>query len=368
MTLFGYDGSDFTSVQNFAGLSFVTHKITEATPGQIFEHFSCGSTLARAKAQGVPFIGPYVVPRSGLSTAEQADIAIAALNRQAPWALNDPGFFWQSDLERWPYDSVEPGLGVELLDQLRLKTGKPAGSGMLYASRGQYGDSIPGSDNLWNAAYVGGAGGYRELYPGDGHPQWSPYSGRTPLIWQYSESAIFADGNRGDANAFRGTVEDFRRIILGGAGGGDDEMARLVIPGQLPSGFAVDKNDHWIDTDKIVLPAFPEIGVGVLKYDQGWLSFYSDFADVTLRVAVKVKGADWSVRTVKVLRTADKTGFELPWGTTKVSIARIASEADFMTVTNADGTTTKLPGATPCSYDFEIINKTQLNGLPGPVQ
>jgi hypothetical protein len=219
MVLYGYDGSDFTNVRNFSGLSFVTHKITEAvSPSEIYTHGQCGSVLSAARDQGVPFIGAYVVPRSGgYSPAEEADVAIRELGRQAPWALEHPGFFWQSDLEKWPYDAVPAIEGVGLLAALRAKTGRAVKSGLLYASKGQYGNTIPGDDNLWNANYPSQASAdFTTMYSRAGDAGWSVYSGRMPLIWQYTSAAIFADGNRGDANAFRGTLEDFRRIIIGG--------------------------------------------------------------------------------------------------------------------------------------------------------
>lgn len=220
--LFGYDGSDFTSVMNFSGLSFVTHKVTEAvSSGEVYEHTKFGPVMEAARAQGVPFLGAYVVPRSGGFTPDQeADVAIAAVRRQAPWVLDHPGFFWQSDLEKWPYDSVPVADGVALLTALRNKTGKP---GILYASKGQYGDSIPGNDLLWNANYPGGNSDTpAAMYAALGGQGWVNYSGRTPTVWQFADNARFADGNRGDANAFRGSVDDFKRIILGQTG--DEDM------------------------------------------------------------------------------------------------------------------------------------------------
>lgn len=217
-TLFGHDGSDYTHVGNFAGLSFITWKLCEPAPEQTYIHNSFGPAMRSARDQGIPFLGAYVVPRTGDPTPEgEADVAITELKRQAPWLLDHPGFFWQVDLEKWPYDAVAAGLGVALCDALRAKTGKPV---VLYASKGMYGDSIPGSDNLWNANYdqSGASRPFRDMYAGSNGLGWQSYSGRTPLIWQYASDAKFADGNTGDINAFRGNEDDFRRLVLGATG------------------------------------------------------------------------------------------------------------------------------------------------------
>lgn len=220
MVLFGYDGSDFTHVMDFSGLSFVTHKATEADEGDRWFHENFDEVMTRARDQGVPFLGAYVVPRSGPpGPGEEAQIAIDFVRSHTPWLLDHPGFFWQVDLEHWPYDAVEAGEGDALADELHARTGKPV---VIYASHGQYGDSvITDGRPLWNANYNGsGSGDYRQQYQNalnNGTQGWDAYSGQTPEILQYSSDSIFADGNPGDANAFRGTEDDFRARILGGS-------------------------------------------------------------------------------------------------------------------------------------------------------
>lgn len=241
--MFGYDGSDFTRVMDFTGLSFVTHKITEAVAGaEVYTHERFGLVMRAARDQGIEFLGAYVVPRTGGYTPEEeAAIAVDAVNRQAPWLFQHPGFFWQVDLEKWPYDQVEANEGTSLANELHTLTGHPV---IVYASRGQYGDSIPGGHPLWNANYPSdGGGSFKDLYPGNEGPGWAEYSGRVPLIWQYSDRATFADGQRGDANAFRGNASDFRRLVLGqtqtGTGTSGEEAD--MINGKLERGFMVDR-------------------------------------------------------------------------------------------------------------------------------
>lgn len=45
---------------------------------------------------------------------------------------------------------------------------------------------------------------------------WSPYGGVTPAIWQYSSTFPYG-GRAVDINAFRGSVDDLRTLVTGGA-------------------------------------------------------------------------------------------------------------------------------------------------------
>lgn len=214
MTLFGYDGSDFTHVMNFDGLSFVTHKATEHAPDDVYRHYQFGPVMQAARDQGVPFLGAYVVPRTGVDAGQQAQTAIDFVREQAPWLFDHPGFFWQVDLEHWPYDATDASVGKALADELKARTGKPV---VIYASNGQYGNSVPQGYRLWNANYNGsGSGDFHQQYQnsgGDNNPAWGEYSGQVPAILQYSSDSSFADGNPGDANAFRGSVQDFAAML-----------------------------------------------------------------------------------------------------------------------------------------------------------
>lgn len=218
-TLYGYDGSDFSSVMNFDGLTFVTHKATETdSSGKVFKHYKFGQVMNAAKNQGIPFLGAYVVPRTGVAASVAAQNAIDFVNQQTPGLMDHPGFFWQVDLEKWPYDAVSASVGTNLAVELKARTGKPV---TMYASKGQYGDSVPAGFPWWNANYnnSGASRPFKQMYAGDSAPGWVTLSdGRTPLILQYCSDAIFADGNKGDANVFRGTVDDFRSKILGQTG------------------------------------------------------------------------------------------------------------------------------------------------------
>ncbi|MFG2038761.1 glycoside hydrolase family 25 protein [Dactylosporangium sp. NPDC048998] len=215
MAVFGWDASDFDwdrgpmdlGAARAAGIDFFTHKATEGI-GTRHRHY--GEALARARAAGVPFLGAYHVVRSTSSVAAQVDFCLAYVDAKTPWWREHPGWFFQCDLEHWPYDKVAPSVGVAWCERMEARTGRRV---LLYAPRWAYGDTIGGGAPLWASNYVPGRGGFRELYPNDTSTRWRPYSGRTPVILQYSSNATIGRQPTCDANAFRGTVADFARLI-----------------------------------------------------------------------------------------------------------------------------------------------------------
>jgi GH25 family lysozyme M1 (1,4-beta-N-acetylmuramidase) len=195
-----------------AGIDFFTHKATE---GSSVRHIHYGEALSRARNAGVPFLGAYHVVRSSPSIASQVDYLLAYADQATPWWRTFPGWFWQCDLELWPYDPVSAQRGVDFSNALATRTGKAV---LLYASRGQYGDQLRGADHpLWNANYgTNDAQGFKALYAargGDTGTGWTAYSGVAPRIWQYGSRAIIGRQSTCDANAFRGTLADFQHMI-----------------------------------------------------------------------------------------------------------------------------------------------------------
>lgn len=226
MTLFGWDASDYdwdrgarpATVTRAAGegISFFTHKISEGTK-TVHDH--CGEMLKAAVAAKVPFVGAYVVPRTPGNSGHgdikaQVAFAITQLDRQFPEWKTTPGFFIQVDLEKWSYDAVSPNVGIQMVDEFTRVMGRRP---VLYAPRWAYGDTIGGIAPLWASNYGSNvAQPFKELYAsrgGDTGEGWSAYSGRTPKIWQYGSNAVIGGQRQTDANAFRGTVEDFRAMI-----------------------------------------------------------------------------------------------------------------------------------------------------------
>lgn len=243
MTLFGWDASHFDGLLSTAiltqaraeGITFFTHKIGEGL--QDTEGGNDDTALAAAKTAGIEFIGGYLIPRSNASVSEQVNYWLHLVELGEPWWRTFPGWFWQIDLERWSYDNVPASVGIAAAQLLRARTGRWT---VLYASHGQYGDQLVGWDGpLWNADYTSRTvAGFAAMYPGDTWTPlhdtwqggWAPYSGREPTVLQYTSSATIAGLTTCDANAFRGTLADLRKLITPAAARKATGMLRLIDP------------------------------------------------------------------------------------------------------------------------------------------
>ncbi|MEV0807839.1 hypothetical protein [Micromonospora sp. NPDC050200] len=242
MTLYGWDTSDYDVSRGLTparvaaaaalGISFLTSKGTEQSPSGVFHSLSCGWILTAGRNAGIPYLGMYVVVRSGVPTATQAQTAIAYADAHLPWWSSWPGFFWQIDLERWPYDSVAPAVGVQVGTELERRTSKTA---VMYASKGQYGSSALGDFPRWNANYPHNLDeAFTTAYTragGDTGPGWQAYGtpSAVPRIWQYTSTARIGAQHTCDANAFRGTHTEFAVMIGDTAEGGKDVKTASIV-------------------------------------------------------------------------------------------------------------------------------------------
>jgi hypothetical protein len=218
--VWGWDTSHYDGVLSVAvmrqakaeGIEFVTGKIGE---GGSYDDPLDTINLTAARDAGMPLVGGYYVPRSSPSIAAQVANCIALADKSEPWWRTFAGWFWQVDLERWPTDSVPASVGIEFGLALGKATGKPV---VMYASRGQYGNGLAGwPGHLWNAHYPSSREApFKALYPGDDFIGWTAYSGKVPLILQYASTATIAGRTTCDANAFRGTLAELTKAIMGG--------------------------------------------------------------------------------------------------------------------------------------------------------
>lgn len=226
MTEFGWDASDYDwdpsrgpmdlKAAKQAGIMFFSHKSTELSPEELYTHDNYGEAMERARDAGIEFLAAYVVPRSGVRVDEQVDTFLTYIDKHTPWWRSFPGFFLQTDLEHWAYNAVQDEVGETMVRSLRTLTQKTV---FLYASKGHYGDSIDADMIKWNANYApehAPTRDFRDIYRGvggDNGPGWESYSGAAPVIWQYASDATIGRQTTCDANAFRGTVDDFRKLI-----------------------------------------------------------------------------------------------------------------------------------------------------------
>lgn len=239
MTVYGWDASDFDwargpmdlAAARADGITWFTHKATESTN---VRHVHLGDALNRARSAGFEFLGAYHVVRSSPSVQAQVNYFLGYLDQQVPWWRTFPGFIMQVDLELWSYDQVSAATGIAFANALQVAQPKRV---LTYASRGMYGNSLGGLGTpLWNAAYgTDPATGYRQAYPGDGGLGWTPYSGQTPVMWQYGSRTTIGSQPGCDANAYRGSVDDLRQLITGSASLApapmeEDDMVKLIAP------------------------------------------------------------------------------------------------------------------------------------------
>jgi Glycosyl hydrolases family 25 len=214
VTVFLRDMSHYDHDESLYGFAGTTHKVTE---GSSFVDPTYAARMNRYRAAGTVVLGAYHV----LHTADppaQVEHWLSALDRATPWWRTRPGFVMQVDAEKWPDDPVtHPSRAAVAartsttltFTQMLAARLPPSAWLVVYASRGQYGDTLRGLRcPLWNAAYHG------RTYPGDTASDWAAYSGQVPVLWQYTSTPY-------DQSAFRGTLGQLLALT-----GGDDMSAQ----------------------------------------------------------------------------------------------------------------------------------------------
>lgn len=231
MTIHGWDASHYDWSRGpmdigsavGAGIKFMIHKAGGDAQDQQF-----ASWWTRAKPlRDSLHLGAYWVLYPG-SPVSRADAFIGRLDAAAPGWRDGP-FILQADCEKWGGNPNTMPSWAEInafCDRLVQQTGgrlRP----MAYAPKWAYGNTLAGLRYpLWASSYVTGAGPYGNLYPGDQSARWVSYSGITPMILQYSSSATIGRQPTCDANAFRGTLDQFRAMVAPGFTQGDDVTAQ----------------------------------------------------------------------------------------------------------------------------------------------
>lgn len=194
------------------GISFITHKIGGDSTDQEADEWWAG-------VRGLPssvVLGGYWVLYPG-NPIGRADAFLARLDLVCPGWRDRDAFILQVDAEIWGGDaSTKPSIAEcnTFADRLVSKTGGkyvPIG----YLPKWVYGDASSFRYPLWASSYVSGSGAFKSLYPGDTSSRWNGY-GRSPVILQYTSSATIGSQTTCDANAFRGTVLDLKRLVTPG--------------------------------------------------------------------------------------------------------------------------------------------------------
>ncbi|MFX0581177.1 glycoside hydrolase family 25 protein [Nocardia nepalensis] len=202
MTIFGIDisnnnGPDIDLARVKAeGFDFVFAKVSE---GDYFVDHTWPAYRDAAEANGLLLAGYHYV-RADCGIEEQADLFVSHLGN-APAMLDfeansgDMSTFWAL------CDAIdERGVQVRLSYIPRwyaMRLGSPDLS------------KVPG---LIQSSYVGGTGYAADLYPGDTSPYWNGFCDRAVDVLQFTDAAQVA-GHTVDADAFRGSLDDLRRLL-----------------------------------------------------------------------------------------------------------------------------------------------------------
>jgi hypothetical protein len=221
MTIYGWDASHYDAVPSGAevvseGFSFMTHKA-----GGDNDDAELASWWSALKGQrGRMLLGAYWVLYPGSPTS-RADAFLARLDSQcAGW--RDRPFMLQVDCEIWNGDTGTQPKKADIKSFCdRLRSRMPKLRPIVYASAGQYGNSLNGLGYpLWNARYpvttTGTASSLYRRVGGDSGAGWTSYSGQVPAIWQFTSSATIAGQTTCDANAYRGTLAALTSLLAPG--------------------------------------------------------------------------------------------------------------------------------------------------------
>lgn len=214
------------------GISFFTHKAAEGANGwYVDQHYK--QALDRARHAGIPVLGAYFVlhGESGAAGAgspeQQAEAFYNQVNTLTPWWRTVP-WIWQLDAERFKeYMDRAPNVheSNRFMDRLHQLAG---GYGYFvgYAPRWLYGDTFTGFKyDLWASDYTGSGAArpYRQQWADvvrSDNPEFSPYSGKSPTILQFSSDAEIGSQPRCDINIFRGSTTDLINLASGEEGSG----------------------------------------------------------------------------------------------------------------------------------------------------
>lgn len=237
MTLFGIDVSRYQGPVDWAkvaaaGVSFATIKASEGpewqTAGETRDYFR--REFPRARAAGLT-VGAYHVVRSG-NIAEQITWYLRQL---AAVGANPLQIINQIDFEKWSYDFPSYSTLKSLIRALLIVTPVLP---VLYTGKWIW-DQVSGDPAdaaadlgvpLWDSNYGSNPNtGFKTAYPGDSSSRWRSYAGWSTSILQYGSKTIVPGVTGGcDANAYRGTLEEFRAQFIASEGDNDVNLTDKV--------------------------------------------------------------------------------------------------------------------------------------------
>ena len=201
MTIFGIDisnnnGGDIDmGLVRAEGFDFVLCKVTE---GDYYIDWTWPRYRDAAKAAGLLVAGYHYV-RGDCDIESQTALFLEHLGDEAAMLdheanSGDMSVFW--------------GMCREL--NTRGKTLALSYIPRWYAQK--IGGDIGGVPGWVQSSYVSGGGPASALYPGDDDLRWTPFQAVVPAVLQFTDQAFVA-GHSVDANAFRGTRQQFAALL-----------------------------------------------------------------------------------------------------------------------------------------------------------
>ena len=202
MTIFGPDISSYQHGVNVRALvdPFLLLKCTEGT---YYTDADYENWLAQAKSSGKLAI-PYHFVSGEDPDAQAAHLLAHIVDKTLPVMLD-----WE------PTTTYRPTLAqlYAVADALVRHGLRPK---LAYAPKWYWqqigSPSLAGlSDRrmgLVSSEYPGGSG-----YPGDNADGWSTYGGMTPILYQFTDSAVEGGQSVGDRNAYRGTIDQLAAFL-----------------------------------------------------------------------------------------------------------------------------------------------------------
>lgn len=200
MTIFYPDISGYDAGISLAGMVAV---VVKATEGTTYTNPDFDRVRQDASSRGLPWAGYHFLHHNSSPAAQAQHFHAVAGN--APCMLD--------------VETATDGTKAIVPDALNFASALAGMGGrvvLVYLPH-WYWQSI-GSPDLRPLA-AAGMGLVSSNYPTGGYsdtgPGWAPYGGVTPVVWQYTDAHPL-NGFKVDMNAFRGTVDDFRRLLDGG--------------------------------------------------------------------------------------------------------------------------------------------------------
>jgi hypothetical protein len=224
MTLYLRDSSSHTNylgADQAHGLTAHTCKITDGD--HWYEDPTFKQQTDRARGYGIKYLGSYHVVWGNRSLSSQADWWV-----QRAFALAPDVVMWQPDCEPFGYN-VAPTIDQvnSFGDMVCARAKVAAGAYTPYCPAWVYGSSLQHLRyrNLWNSNYgANPTGAYKSIYTsmvGDNSSRWN--SAAIPTVFlQYGSNTDI-----GDANAYRGTLEQFLAQI--GVTSKEGEMQQVLV-------------------------------------------------------------------------------------------------------------------------------------------